>query len=304
MSRFYSNGKLLLTGEYVVLDGALSLAIPTIYGQSLSIQNTANKGISWKSYDHKNSIWFDGKLDITALKDRYNDDQVLKGLLDLLICAKQLNPNFLADEPSIEVETHLTFNRNWGLGSSSTLINNIASWAEVDAYELLTKTFGGSGYDIACAQHDKPILYQIVNAQPTVEEVEFRPPFSNHLYFVYLNQKQKSDKEVNRYSEIELDKRLRVVPEINAITAAIYNTNTLKDFSELITKHETIIGSLIEQEPVKKKLFSDFNGSIKSLGAWGGDFVLVATENDPKNYFESKGFHTILRYDDLIKKAP
>jgi mevalonate kinase len=304
MVRFYSNGKLLLTGEYVVLDGALSLAVPTIYGQSLSIQNIANKGISWKSYDCENSIWFEGKLNIAALKDRYNNDPVLKGLFDLLICAKQLNPNFLADEPSIEVETHLTFNRNWGLGSSSTLINNIASWAEVDAYELLAKTFGGSGYDIACAQYDKPILYQLVNTNPNVEEVEFRPSFSNHLYFVYLNQKQKSDKEVNRYSEIELDKRLRVVPEINAITAAIYTTNTLKDFSELITKHETIIGSLIEQEPVKKKLFSDFNGSIKSLGAWGGDFVLVATENDPKNYFESKGFHTILRYDDFIKKAP
>ena len=34
---FYSPGKLLLTGEYVVLDGAKSLAIPTIFGQSLNI---------------------------------------------------------------------------------------------------------------------------------------------------------------------------------------------------------------------------------------------------------------------------
>ena len=85
MVRFYSNGKLLLTGEYVVLDGALSLAVPTIYGQSLSIQNIANKGISWKSYDCENSIWFEGKLNIAALKDRYNNDPVLKGLFDLLI---------------------------------------------------------------------------------------------------------------------------------------------------------------------------------------------------------------------------
>ena len=31
---FYSNGKLLLTSEYVVLDGAIALAIPTRLGQS------------------------------------------------------------------------------------------------------------------------------------------------------------------------------------------------------------------------------------------------------------------------------
>ena len=32
--RFYSNGKLLITGEYVILDGALSLAVPSLLGQS------------------------------------------------------------------------------------------------------------------------------------------------------------------------------------------------------------------------------------------------------------------------------
>ena len=32
---FYSNGKLLITGEYVVLDGAKALALPTKYGQNL-----------------------------------------------------------------------------------------------------------------------------------------------------------------------------------------------------------------------------------------------------------------------------
>ena len=30
---FYSNGKLLITGEYVVLDGAKALALPTKFGQ-------------------------------------------------------------------------------------------------------------------------------------------------------------------------------------------------------------------------------------------------------------------------------
>ena len=37
---FYSNGKLLLTGEYLVIDGAKALAIPTQKGQSLSVKET------------------------------------------------------------------------------------------------------------------------------------------------------------------------------------------------------------------------------------------------------------------------
>ena len=38
---YYSNGKLLITGEYVVLDGATALAIPTKYGQSLCVSKLA-----------------------------------------------------------------------------------------------------------------------------------------------------------------------------------------------------------------------------------------------------------------------
>ena len=33
MSTIFSPGKLLLTSEYVVLDGALALAVPTKWGQ-------------------------------------------------------------------------------------------------------------------------------------------------------------------------------------------------------------------------------------------------------------------------------
>ena len=36
---FYSNGKLLITGEYVVLDGAKALALPTKFGQSLLVKD-------------------------------------------------------------------------------------------------------------------------------------------------------------------------------------------------------------------------------------------------------------------------
>jgi hypothetical protein len=47
-------------------------------------------------------------------------------------------------------------------------------------------------------------------------------------------------------------------------------------------------------------LFSDFDGAVKSLGAWGGDFVLAISNEDPTTYFKSKGYETIIAYKDMI----
>ena len=55
---FYSHGKLLLTGEYAVLDGALALALPTQYGQSLSIRPSTEGSLLWKSLDDRNHCWY------------------------------------------------------------------------------------------------------------------------------------------------------------------------------------------------------------------------------------------------------
>ena len=59
---FYSNGKLLLSGEYAILDGALGLAIPTKYGQSLTINPIEEPFIHWKSVAHDETIWFEGEF--------------------------------------------------------------------------------------------------------------------------------------------------------------------------------------------------------------------------------------------------
>jgi len=53
------------------------------------------------------------------------------------------------------------------------------------------------------------------------------------------------------------------------------------------------------------KYFADFEGEIKSLGAWGGDFYLISTNlsySGVKKYFENKGLNTLFRWDDLILK--
>lgn len=43
---------------------------------------------------------------------------------------------------------------------------------------------------------------------------------------------------------------------------------------------------------------------VKSLGAWGGDFVLVSNDLDMdyvKKYFQSKGYNNIISFNDMIQ---
>ena len=52
---------------------------------------------------------------------------------------------------------------------------------------------------------------------------------------------------------------------------------------------------------VKECLFPDYKGTVKSLGAWGGDFVLAISETeDIPNYFLSKGFDICIPYDEIV----
>ncbi|WP_422107307.1 GYDIA family GHMP kinase [Winogradskyella sp.] len=319
---FRSNGKLLISGEYVVLDGAKALALPTTYGQSLSIEENSSNTITWRSHNEKGEIWFEDTFII-------NDGEILKSasttcpphkalegvahntniqidyatadrLLQILKVAKDLNPTFLKNNQGYNITTHQDFNRKWGLGTSSTLINNLANWLEIDAYSLLQKTFGGSGYDIACAQNSTPITYQLNDPkQRLVEPVVFNPSFKNHLYFVYLNQKQNSRDGIKAYKALR-SVDTSTVNTISRLTESIIASTSLSDFEHLVTEHEAIIAHLIQQIPIQSRWFSDFDGTIKSLGAWGGDFVLATSATDPTDYFTSKGFTTIIPYQEMV----
>ena len=60
------------------------------------------------------------------------------------------------------------------------------------------------------------------------------------------------------------------------------------------------MSDVLEMQTVKERFFPDFKGVIKSLGAWGGDFVMVISKENPTAYFEEKGFKTILSYSEMI----
>ena len=299
---FYSNGKLLLTGEYVVLDGAKALAVPTKFGQNLVVNSGKNKEIHWKSFDSDGTIWFEDVVTFEDIQHKNKQDsnsKIKNTLLEILHQAFIQNPKFLTESEGYTIETHLTFPRLWGLGTSSTLISNIGLWLQIDAFELLQKSFGGSGYDVACAQNNEPILYAIENAKPTVEVVSFNPPFKENIHFVYLNKKQSSQSAIANYinKQHRVDK---VIVKINAITQEALQVTDGRDFALLMEKHQAIMSDVLETQTVKEQLFPDFKGVVKSLGAWGGDFVMVLSKNDPKEYFIDKGYTTILSYEEMV----
>uniref|UniRef100_UPI004049B880 GYDIA family GHMP kinase n=1 Tax=Flavobacterium sp. TaxID=239 RepID=UPI004049B880 len=299
---FYSNGKLLLTGEYVVLDGAKALAVPTKFGQSLTIYPGKENQLKWTSFDVDNSIWFEDVIlfeEITSFT-KESEIKTVKGKLTAILHQAFLqNPSFITDFEGYVVETNLTFPRLWGLGTSSTLINNIGQWLHIDAFELLKESFGGSGYDVACAQTDKPIIYQLEDSKSFFDIVHFNPSFKENIHFVYLNQKQNSSSAIANYfsKNHNLDKN---IAKITAITNAALLCTEGRDFALLMEKHQAIMSTILQTETVKEKHFPDFKGVIKSLGAWGGDFVMVLSKQNPKEYFKAKGFETILTYDEMV----
>jgi mevalonate kinase len=297
---FYSNGKLLLTGEYLVLDGAKALALPTKFGQNLVISDGEASTISWTSYDSDGTVWFESTFTFEEIKSFQTLEKgIKKTLFEILSEAHKLNSEFLSDSKGYTIETHLTFPKNWGLGTSSTLLANIAKWLEIDPFQLLKNSFGGSGYDIACAQNDTAILYELRNERPHFTAVDFFPAFHDNLYFLYLNQKQSSKTAIATYLGKQKEKD-RTIIEINQITAEVLNTDSIKTFALALEKHESLMSNILEMHTVKEALFPDFKGVIKSLGAWGGDFVLVVSKENPKKYFEGKGYATLLSFSDMI----
>lgn len=319
--QFRSNGKFLLTGEYLVLKGATALALPLKLGQSLDVV-TSDKDenrIYWNAYKkstdngqqttdivHNPQPWFSLVLDKTDFSVIETDDkEKAERLSNILSKVKSLNDDVFNDTHDYIFSTLLDFDPQWGLGSSSTLINNISEWANIDPYLLLDSTFKGSGYDIACAKEQSPIFYQIDSQQSTnsrqIRPAYFNPEFKDNLYFVYQGHKQNSANEVKAFlnKENNFENEIKSISEISEIMPDL---KTLRDFCYFIKVHEEIMERCLDQKRIKK-YYSDFEGEMKSLGAWGGDFFLAATEWDidkVRKYFENKSLNVVIRYKDIV----
>ena len=301
---YRANGKILLTGEYFVMDGATAMALPTTQGQSLRITEGSGSEVVWKSYDAKGQMWFNASFDLMDFKAiKTSDQHISDTLTTILKAASKLNSDFLSHWKKYKVDTYLEFDRSWGLGSSSTLISCVAQWAEVSPYHLLFDSLGGSGFDVACAQADGPILYRLGSDELRIDYVEFEPDYLPQLYLIYLGQKQdtKAARDYYYKNRAHLNGTLE---QISKISEAIPGCQKLEDFERALEEHENIVSKFLNLPKVKQTHFPDFWGIVKSLGAWGGDFVLATSESsdgETRNYFTQKGYLTIVKLADLMR---
>lgn len=300
---YYSHGKLLITGEYFVLEGATAFAVPLKPGQSLSVSHLRNGG--------REIIWETEQVNGTKLKSIFNADNLdvvstfdIKSALytqKLLRSVRQKSDVLNRFDQSLLIQTKVEFPLEWGLGSSSSLISNLGYWSGIDPYALLFENFNGSGYDIAAARSKGPILYT-KGEKPVVREVNFNPDFLDKIYFIYLGQKQDSLSSIERFWQSVKEKH-KECERISEISNAIIGARNITEFESYITEHESIISESIGVPTIKSKLFDDFKGTVKSLGAWGGDFVMATHQGDcsyVKEYFDNKGLKTVFPYNDLV----
>lgn len=299
MGEIYSPGKLMLTSEYFAVDGALVLAVPTKLGQEFFFEEKHDGKylIFWEAY-HQNKLWLKAVID-------YKNWQILETnitssaefILKTLKNVQSLSKIKFKSTDSYYLKTNLQFPADYGLGSSSTLMNNLAEWSEIDPFHLNSISLGGSGYDIAVAKAKSAVLYQ---NKPEIhfEKVVFNPKFKNELIFIHLNQKQDSREGINLYkSKIKSQNK---VDEFSNLTRNILLCDELDKFSDLMMLHEQRISDFIEIPTVKSIFFADCAKFVKSLGAWGGDFVMSAKFEGYEDYFWGKGFSTVFEWGDLI----
>jgi mevalonate kinase len=304
MDSYYAHGKLLLTGEYFILDGAVSLALPTRFGQRMDVlHQDVSRMLHWKSLDMYGNNWLEGTWDPELGEWGYISNPE-KGKFLTALLEYACNEIGL-DLSGLSVTSQLEFPQDWGLGSSSTLVSLLAQWWRTDPFTLLRISFGGSGYDVACATAESPILYQLKGGVPKYEPVGFNPSLRDSLYFLHLNQKQDSREGIQYYRNLKEDKSPWVT-EISDISRKLLRCEDFDEMEYLLMLHEAIVSRVLGLEKVKDKLFPDYWGAIKSLGAWGGDFVLISSsesEAETRSYFAELGFETMIGYKDMVLQA-
>jgi len=297
---FKSNGKILLTSEYLVLDGAKAIALPSKLTQDLYVEQCDKEIIEWQGIDEKGNVWYEENFYLKNNELVYSAEKNNTSEKLLLLFNHILKTREVKDILGNKFSTKLNFKREWGLGTSSTFVNNLAKWANIDPYRLLFSAFKGSGYDIACCDVNNPIIFEKKQNSINVKNITFNPPFIENIYLIHLDKKQNTQTSITNYLRTKSEKN-DLIKRINLISEEMLQCKNLNHFEDLIVEHESIISQAISQEPIQKLTFNDYNlGKIKSLGAWGGDFILVTSKNNDLSYFNNKGFETILKLSDLV----
>ena len=109
MNQYHSNGKLLLTGEYLVLQGAEALALPLKKGQTLRVKPIGETDrLIWQSV-YNGSIFFEAIFSIENLRIlQTNNEELARFLQKLLKKAWGFLPSLIRKTTGYFIETFLS----------------------------------------------------------------------------------------------------------------------------------------------------------------------------------------------------
>lgn len=292
-----ANGKFLVTGEYMVLRGAEALALPLQQGQRVLLVPNGGEAIYWEGFAPAGK-WFETALhtetlDVLAGADAEKSARLRHIILEI----RKQAPDFL--KGGWWVRTDLDFDPTHGMGSSSTLLALLCDAAGVDAFPVLKNTFGGSGYDLACAFVQTPIRYTLNGETAHAEPARLPEEVAGHILFVYSGNKMVSSGEVKKFSSLAIPSE--TVEAFTALTREALAATDHRTFAQVMRTHEQQLGRLLEQ-PVLQTRFPDFDGTVKSMGAWGGDFFMAIADDveAAKAYFEARGLGPVYRYAEIV----
>lgn len=305
IKRYYANAKLLISGEYLVLSGAEALAVPLRKGQWLvagTFNGEESPCLKWTAHV-LDKEWFSAAIRLPDLEIvQTSDPAIASRLVRFFREIGQIRRELFVPGKSYTFFTDSNFDHNWGMGSSSALIANLAQWARIDPFDLFRRVNKGSGYDVAAALAEGPFLFSSIEHRIKIVPVRFLPDFHHHICFVYRGQKQDTEQSLEEYSKLPVPTRQQI-EMMNYFTGELLHTRHLKQFMRIIYEHESFISRLLGRKTVKEEYFSDFKGEIKSLGAWGGDMMMTASEMSPEYihaYFKTKGIQTVFGFQSLV----
>jgi len=177
----------------------------------------------------------------------------------------------------------------------------MARWAEVNPLDLHFMVSEGSGYDVACAISEGPITYKLKDHSPQYSHISFNPPFRDQIWFAWLGNKQATASHLAEVAG-RLSPNFEAVHQFSQLTLEMMNASTLEEFRGVMDRHEEALSPLLGMDPISER-FKKLPGSVKSLGAWGGDFIMIATKTDKPDLLKNLnkyGIRTLYNYNDLV----
>ena len=80
------------------------------------------------------------------------------------------------------------------------------------------------------------------------------------------------------------------IAHFTELTHQFLTATHLAELESLVEEHEALLSNHLQLPRVQEVLFSTCPGKVKSLGGWGGDFVLLTQFRESQSWLENHGF--------------